>query len=464
MLESTMGGYRPLKQSQRSCVAMGVLRSSGKPSRFWSLLLAAGAAVASLSAASAHAGNWPQWRGPDGNSVAPKSETNLPLFWSEQRGVRWKTVLPEWGNSTPAIWGDAIFLTSHHDDKLLAIKLSKKTGEIVWTRELGQGVAKREGEKREQKFHRLHNLASPSPVTDGEVVVFHFGSGDLAALDFDGNILWQRNLEKDYGTYTIWWGHANSPVLYRDLVISVCMQDSLADVNEKPSPSYLVAHRKTTGKEVWRSDRMTKAEAEQCDSYTTPVFYQSPQRLEMIVMGANQLDAYDPATGKQLWYLPGLVGGRTITGPTVAGGMVYTTQGMRGPLLAVKLGGEGELTRQAIAWKQEQGTPDSCSPVVWGNLAFVVSDNGVAKCFDAVTGHLQWEKRLGGDFKASPLAAEGRIYFLNREGLCTIVSAAPRFDKLSENKLDDETLASPAVSDGLLFVRGHKHLYCLEKK
>jgi outer membrane protein assembly factor BamB len=408
------------------------------------------------------AADWPQWRGPTGNSIS--TETNLPLFWGEDRNVRFKAELPEWGTSTPAIWGDALFVTTQQDEALLALRLDKLTGRIQWTRQLGSGVPKREGAKREQKFHRMQNMASPSPVTDGEVVVVHYGSGDLAGLDFEGKVLWQRNLEKDYGAYTIWWGHANSPVLYKNLVISVCMQDSLIGVAEQPSPSYLVAHHKLTGREVWKSLRMTKADAEQCDSYTTPIFCPTPDRLEMVVMGGNQLDAYDPATGKQLWFLPGLTGGRTITGPTFSRDTIYATQGQKGPLLAVKAGGAGELPKQAIAWKHEQGTPDSSTPVVLGSLLFLITDNGIAKCFDSHTGHLQWEQRLAGDYKASPLAAEGRIYFLNTHGLCTVVSATSRFDKLAENQLDDETLASPITSDGRLYLRGRKALYCLEKK
>jgi outer membrane protein assembly factor BamB len=408
------------------------------------------------------AGNWPQWRGPDGNSVS--QETNLPLIWSEATNIRWKTPLAPWGNSTPAIWNDALFLTTHEEPAMRVMKLNKQSGTVEWSHQIGEGTSKREGEKREQKFHRLHNMASPSPVTDGDVVVFHFGSGDLAAFDYQGKLLWQRNLEKEYGTYTIWWGHANSPVLYKDLVISVCMQDSLLGLKDAPSPSYLVAHHKRTGREMWKSQRMTKADAEQCDSYTTPLLRPTPSRLELVVMGGNQLDAYDPATGKQLWFLGGLTGGRTITGPTYHEEFVYATQGQRGPLVAVKAAGTGELPKSAVAWKQEQGTPDSCTPVVSGGLLFLITDNGIARCLDAHSGHLKWEKRLPGDYKASPMAAEGRIYFLNTRGLCTVISAADRYEKLAENQLDDDTLASPAISDGCIYLRGHKTLYCIGKK
>lgn len=436
-----------------------------RPSRpvSFSPLLAGVFCLAAL--VSAAAGNWPQWRGPAGDGTS--DERGLPLVWSEESGVAWKTSLPEWGTSTPAIWDDAIFVTAQQDqDKmLLLLKLDRPTGRVVWTREAGWAETRREGPSRSvQKFHQLHNNASPSPVTDGERVVVHFGNGDLVAYGFEGRELWRRNLQEEHGAYSIWWGHANSPVLHGDLVISVCMQDSLAGVADGPAPSYLVAHDKRTGREKWKTPRTTDADAEQCDAYTTPVLYQAAGRWELVVMGGNQLDAYDPATGRRLWHLPGLVGGRTITGPTVGHGLAFATEGMRGSLLAVRVGGQGELSRRDVTWTKDEATPDSSSPVLWGDLLFTVSDNGIAKCYDAHTGHVQWKKRLPGEYKASPLAAEGRVYFLNMHGLCTVVAASERFEKLATNRLDDETTASPAVSGGRIYLRGRKFLYSIEKK
>lgn len=418
-----------------------------------------------LARPAAGADNWPQWRGPSGDSVS--TATNLPTAWSESEQVAWKCALPEWGTSTPAIWGEAIFVTTQQDDALLLLRIDAGSGSIVWTRQVGTGTFERTGGRRAAKFHELHNMASPSPVTDGELVVAHFGNGDLAAFDFDGNKLWQRNLQTDHGTYTIWWGHANSPVLVEELLISVCMQDSLADLQDKPAPSYLVAHDKRTGREVWKQPRMTQARAEECDSYTTPVVIQGAEGPELIVMGGNQIDAYDPADGNQLWFLSGIQGGRTITGPTIGpqllgGGLVFATQGMRGPLLAVRLGQRGELSSEAdVAWQDRQSTPDSCCPVLWGDLLFTVSDNGIAICYDATTGQRHWQERLGGDFKASPLAADGRIYFVAKEGLTTVVAASSEFQKLAANQLDDEFLASPAVSSNRLYLRGRKALYAV---
>jgi outer membrane protein assembly factor BamB len=379
--------------------------------------------------------------------------------------VIWNRPLPEWGTSTPAIWEDAIFLTSHtDDDKLLLLRIGKTDGKVVWTREVGRGQAVREAPKRaKQKFHRLHNLASPSPVTDGETVIVHFGNGDLAAYNFEGHQLWKRNLQEDYGEYTIWWGHANSPILHENLVISVCMQDSLADLQETPARSYLVAHDARSGEVRWMQPRMTGAPEEQADAYTTPLLIDVEGRPQLVVMGGNTLDAYDPSTGKQIWRLDDLVGGRTVTGPTAAHGMIYATQGMRGPLVAVKADKPGELTYRDIAWKHDSGTPDSCSPVVWDKWLYTVTDDGIARCFDALTGHLQWKERLPGGYKASPVSADGRIYFLNTAGVATVISATGRFDKLAENQLDDETIASPAISDGRMFIRGRTALYCIGK-
>ncbi len=301
-------------------------------------------------------------------------------------------------------------------------------------------------------------------MTDGNRVFVHFGNGDLAAYDFDGKRLWQRNLQKDHGAYTIWWGHANSPVLYKDLVISVCMQDSLADLQDKAVESYLVAHDQKTGEQRWKTVRKTAAAAEECDAYTTPVLREAGGKAELIVMGGNQLDAYDPATGKQLWFLPGLKGNRTITGPTPADGMVYATCGQRRELVAAKPGGAGELPASAVVWKTKDGTPDTPCPVVSQGLLFYVSDDGIAQCVDARTGEAKWKERLPVGHKASPLAAEGRVYFVGLTGRFTVVSAAPTFERLADNRLDDEFIASPAVSDGKLFLRGRKALYCIGKE
>ena len=228
-------------------------------------------------------------------------------------------------------------LTTQEGDTFSLVKINARTGQAEWTRKVGSGDTPRAAavkpkngdERRHQKFHNLQNLASPTPATDGQVVVVHFGNGDLAAYDYAGKQLWKRNLQDDYGAYTIWWGHANSPIIYKDLVIDACMQDSLADLQNTPVESYLVAHDRRTGELKWKTVRKTQAKAEECDAYTTPIVRRVGDHTELVLMGGNQLDGYDPDTGKQLWFLQGLVGNRTITGPTLSDGLVFATCGMR---------------------------------------------------------------------------------------------------------------------------------------
>ena len=297
------------------------------------------------------------------------------------------------------------------------------------------------------------------------MVVVHFGNGDLAAYDFAGKRLWRRNLQEDFGPYTIWWGHANSPVLYQDLVISVCMQDTCADLDEfrQALPKLPGRPRQAHGRAEVENHAADRRQAEACDSYTTPLLWKHGDRLEMIVMGGQILDGYDPATGKRLWYLPGLTGNRVITGPVVAGDVVYFTQGMRQPVLAVKLGGRGESPEVG----HPLGTPPrhARQPNARGLGRPLVP--GQRQRHRPVPGRQDRQGPLGaalkGDYRASPLAAEGRIYFLNMKGLATVVSASANFEKLAENQLDDQTIASPIVSDGRIFIRGQKTLYCLGK-
>ncbi|MAT15227.1 MAG: serine/threonine protein kinase [Planctomyces sp.] len=424
-------------------------------------LLAAIVCVAAI-ASPGSAENWPQWRGPAGNSIS--QEANLPTRWSEKENLTTRISLPISGTSTPAIWGDAVFLTVEEEGELKLLKIDRTSNQIAWTRKVGEGTANRKTEgssSRAPKYHDLHNMASPSPTTDGEVVIVHFGNGDLAAYNFDGDQLWKTNLAEDYGSYTVWWGHANSPVLYKDLVISVCMQDSLADLRDEPVASYIVAHHRLTGEEVWYTPRMTEANAEECDAYTTPVVRSTPDGDQIVVMGGNQLDAYDPQTGAQIWHIPGLVGGRTITGPTVANDLVYSTVGMRGELNAFRPEKLDAGIDAARVWSYDDNTPDTCCTVVFDDLLFMVSDNGIASCLDSQSGKLHWRHRLGGDFKASPIYADGHIYFLNKEGECTVVAAADEYKEIGLNKLNDEFIASPAVSDGQIFLRGKQALYII---
>ncbi|MBM3993516.1 MAG: serine/threonine protein kinase [Planctomycetes bacterium] len=406
---------------------------------------------------------WPQWRGPTGDSVAPGK--GLPTKWSATDNVAWKTPIPGWGTSTPAIWKDAIFLTTQVDDrKLFFLRIDAATGKVVWMREVGEGQPRRKGPVGVNRFHDEHNMASPSPVTDGQHVWVHFGNGDLACYDFAGNQIWAKNLAKEHGVYSIWWGHANSPVLVGDLLISVCMQDTKGG-----GKNYLVAHEKLTGKQKWYAPREYGAKEEPADSYTTPLLY-TPRpmgegpgvraRTELILFGANVVDGYDPSTGKRLWLCKPFTGNRVISGPTLAGDTIYAVQGMKGPVFALKAGGSGDTTADNVKWKYPaKATPDAASPVYANGLVFLANNDGIATCLDAENGKELWKERLAANFRATPLVHDGKIYFFSKDAKAIIALANREFKKISTNELGEDMMASPAAAHGSLFIRTRSHLY-----
>jgi outer membrane protein assembly factor BamB len=395
---------------------------------------------------------WPQWRGPTHDSVAPAGI--LPTHWSKTENVVWKTQLPGKGNSTPAIWKDAIFLSAQDGEALLLLRIDRTSGKIVWQREVGKGTPRTKGPPGPNRFHDENNMASPSPITDGKHVWIHFGNGDLACYDFAGERVWLHNLTERFGKYTVWWGHANTPCLAGDLLISVCMQDPKGG-----GQSYLIAHDKRTGQEKWHVKRDTGATEESADAYTTPVLHRHDGRAEVIVLGGNVLDAYDPATGKQLWQCRAFSGNRVIPSPTVSGDTIYAIEGMKGPVVAVRTGGMGDVTATHVRWKYSGLTPDAASPVATRGLVFLANNVGTATCLDAGTGKELWKERLANAFRATPLIAGDKVYFFGKEGKTTIVAAAREFKRLGQCDLGEDMTASPAVAGGDLFLRTRGHLY-----
>jgi len=265
------------------------------------------------------------------------------------------------------------------------------------------------------------------------------------------------NFTKEYGVYSIWHGHSNSPVLFGDLILSVCIQDPVGG-----GQSYVCAHEKLTGKEKWFVKRDYGAKNEPGDSYTTPLLLTQNGKTEMIVFGANVLDAYDPATGKLLWLSKPFTGNRVISGPTLAGDMIYAVEGMKGPVFAVKAGGEGDVTKSSVKWKVKPGVmPDAASPVVVNGLVFLVNNDGFAFCLDAKDGKEQWKQRFDMQGRPTPLVAGDKVYFLFRNGTTVVVEASREYKMVAESALAEDVIASPAAAGGLLFLRTHRHLWCI---
>jgi len=298
--------------------------------------------------------------------------------------------------------------------------------------------------------HQKHNLASPSPVTDGEMIYAWFGNGQIIALNMEGKLVWQRHLGKEISPFDIEWGHGSSPALYRDMLILEC---------DHIPASYLVALDKKTGKEKWKVDR-----GKGVRSYSTPSVVRGPRGDELIVNASERIDAYDPATGKHLWYT-GEPNRFPIPVPSSENGVLYASRGYRsGPFMAIRLGGTGDISRSHVQWLVPTGAPYVSSLVLYQGLIYMANDAGVASCFDAKNGEKVWQARTEGIFSASPVAGDGKVYLLSETGETIVLKAGREFQVLARNDLGERLVASPAISEGQIFIRTDGFLFCVGKK
>jgi outer membrane protein assembly factor BamB len=406
---------------------------------------------------SLRADNWPQWRGPSLNGVS--AEKSLPTRWSKTENVTWKLDLPAWSGSTPIVWGDRVFLSVAEDlrqqngDNLFLWCIDRGKGTVLWRRPLGSG------NHQEQK----QNMSSPSPVTDGRRVWVMTGTGILKAFDFTGKELWARDIQRDYGRFGLNWGYGSSPLLHGDaLFVQVLHGMRTRD------PSYVLRIDANTGKTIWRIERPTPARFESPDAYTTPALLTYGSTTEIVITGGDVVTGHDPATGKELWRANGLNpyndgSYRIVASPVVHGDLIVAPTRER-PMLALKAGGRGDVTRSHVLWSFNYG-PDVPTPVTDGTYVYVINDRGIMWCLDARSGkEIYGRQRLRpSTYSASPVLADGKIYVTNEDGLTSVVNAGPTFKVLAENDFDDYVLSSPAISDGQIFIRTAKFLYCLGK-
>ena len=415
--------------------------------------------VAMATAATLSAENWPQWRGPAKNGVS--AEKGLPLKWSTTENITWKVEMPGRSGSTPIIWGETIFLnigTADSSGDLELWALDRADGRIRWKKHIAGG----------NHIERKQNMSSPSPVTDGQTVWVMTGVGILKAFDFGGKELWMRDIQKDYGRFGLNWGYASSPLLHGgDLFVQVLHGMKTDD------PSYLLRIEGKSGKTLWRTERPTRAIEESPDSYTTPVALQvskAPNSVEIVVTGGDVVTAHDPASGKELWRMDGLnptnnPSNRIIASPVAVGEVVIAPTRER-PMLAIKGGGRGDVTRTHRLWSFDNG-PDVPTPVSDGTLLYTITDRGVAYALDVAAGKVVYgPQRLRPDsYSASPVLADDRIYVTSEnEGLTSVYRAGPRFELLAENPLEDYCLSSPAISEGQIFIRTTGHLWAIGQR
>ena len=428
----------------------------------------------------AQAQNWPSFRGANAAGVADGHPT--PVKWNATTGenILWKTPIPGVAVSSPIVWGDRVFVSTavssdpkagirtgqygdvepvndstRHSWKLFA--LDRRSGKIVWERVAHEGTPK-------TKRHPKSSQASSTPVTDGQRVIVWFGSEGLYAYDLNGKELWKRDLgvlnagwfyDPDYE-----WGIGSSPIIWQNLVIVQC------DIQKN---SFIAAFDVATGEPVWRTSR------DEIPSWSTPTIFDSFGRAELVTQATGFTRGYNPASGEELWRLSGN-SEITIPTPVVGAGLVIVTNGYRGvqPIYAIRPGSKGDITLKGdetksdpIAWSTRRGGPYIPTPLIYRDQLYLLQGNGVVSAHDVRTGQRIYQERLvatGGSFSASPVAADGKLYFASEDGDMYVVQAGPKFELLATNPIGEILMASPAISEGVLFVRGLKTVFAIGLK
>lgn len=383
--------------------------------------------------------NWTEFRGPTGQGHS--RESGLPLTWSETENIAWKVPVPGRGWSSPVLVDDQIWLTTALDDgrSLRALCLNRDTGRVVHNVEVFRLADP-------GAVHQKNSHASPTPILEGDRVYLHFGSHGTACITRSGQIVWKTQELKYYHRH----GPGGSPVVFGDLLIVSCDGYDI---------QFVVALDKRTGKIRWKSPRKGY------QAYTTPLMIQVQGKDQLISPGAHRAIAYEPLTGTEIWSIRYGDGYSNVPRPVFGHGLVFICSGFeQAVLLAVRPGGQGDVTDSHVAWSLKRAVPLTPSPLLVGDELYLVSDNGIASCLDAKTGKSHWQQRLGGNHSASPIFAEGRIYFLNEEGESVVIEPGKEFKKLATNQLDGQTLASMAVSGKSIFIRSSDHLYRLKQQ
>jgi outer membrane protein assembly factor BamB len=389
------------------------------------------------------ADDWPGWRGPNRTGVS--DETGLPETWSEHENVRWKVALPGAGISNPIVWRNRVFVTSsdgRQSDELHLICLRRDDGRELWHLRLWGSAP--------TLFHPTKSgMATPSPVTDGRHLFAFFGTGDVVSADFDGGLVWHRSLASEYGAFENRFAASSSPLVFGDLLILQC---------DHYGASYLLAIDKATGADRWKTDR-----PEAWLSWSSPQLAPTGRENEheLLVCGSHKLDAFDPLTGSKLWTVQGFAR-ECVPTPLYGDGLIYATSGPNGRTVCVRPGGRGDVTATHVVWTSPRGAAFVPSAILVGDFHYVADDKGIGTCLDARTGELVWRQRFGGAFTASPVAGDDKIYFCDEEGgTLVIASGTKSYRELARNELDEPIYASPAISQGHLFVRTTGHLYCI---
>jgi len=399
-------------------------------------------AVSMIASTGEAARYWPRWRGPSGQGHV--SGNSYPDKWSATENILWKVAVPGDGNSSPVVWGDRIFLTTSRDGgrRLSLLAFRRSDGQQLWEAFVPEG--------RLESVHEKNGHASATVSTDGKLIYASFGSRGLMAFDFNGKLVWRQDL----GAINNYWGTAGSPLLYKDRLI--LYQD------QQRAESFIAAFDAASGKQLWRTVRNASV------GWGTPVAIHANGRDEIVVNGQYAVVAYSPENGNELWRVSGTTM-EVVPTIVVGHGLLFSSSGRAGPTLAIRPGGQGDVTRTHLAWSSPRGSPFIPSPILLGNQLYMVNDmTSIATAFDAKTGETLWQNRLGAaqreGFSASPVSVDGKIFFTNDEGETFVLRAGAAFSLLHVNTIGERILASPALVDGRWYMRTASNLLAIGSK
>ncbi len=411
--------------------------------------------------------DWPQWRGPRGDGTS--NEKSLPTSWDQTKNVIWKADMPGQAGATPAVWGDRVFVTSADGDNLVLISLNAKTGKELWRQTVTSGNKDaRAGEG---------NSASPSPSTDGKNVWVFFSTGVLACYDMEGKQIWKLDCNERFGKIDIQFGLTSTPVLDGDALYLQLLHGPMVRGN-KERTGKVIKLNKATGETVWQVDRVTEADFECKHSYASPLMINDGQRKLLVVHGADCTTGHDLTSGKEVWRLAGLNGPtkinpknndatfRFVSSPAFSQGTLIVPTAKAGPTVALPLSGSssGTLGEGDLRWTKPE-TPDVSIPLIVGDLVYLLHKDGKLQCVELATGkQVYFERTHSVEHRASPVYADGHIYYCGKDGVCTVVKAGRTLEIVSSNAMGGEPItASPVFSDGTLFIRTYKALYAIRK-
>jgi outer membrane protein assembly factor BamB len=400
-------------------------------------------------------GNWPQWRGPDGDGIS--KEKNLPTKWGADENVAWKLPLPGVSGGTPVVWGDRIFLTSEDGGELVLICAST-AGKELWKKTVGKkGVGRTMGDEG-------NVISGASPSTDGKHVYAFAGTGELACFDFEGKEVWKFNVQDRYGKFNIQFGMHSTPLLYDGRLYLQILTTGQAVV---------AALDAADGKEVWKVKRESDGRAECEHSYASPVLWRKGNEAYLITHGNDYAVAHSLKDGSEIWRVGGLNPKnnydptlRFVASPVATPDLIVVPSAKKGPVVGLKPDARGLITTgsKSEQWRFKY-TPDVSSPLVADGLVYLAGQNGTLYCVDAKTGEEHYAERIHpARYRASPVYADGNVYVTARDGIVTVVKAGPKFEKVAENKLPDQIAASPVIAGGRIYLRGFKDLYAIGSK